>query len=91
MLLPRPRDGVTISRDQSDVFLIDEERGEVYQLNETAARIFAYCQAQLTLDAAVAELLAGLSEPDQEALVRSDVCAVIDQLHELGVCEPLPT
>lgn len=88
MLLPTPRANVSISRRQSEVFLVDPDRGEMYELNETAAQIFAYCQAQLTVDQAVAALLTGLSEPDQQELIRADVCAVADQLRELGVCEP---
>ena len=88
MLLPRPRANVSICREQLEVFLVDAERGEIYQLNETAAQIFAACAAGFTVDQAVAVLLAGLSEPDQAELVRSDVCAVIEQLLELGVCEP---
>ena len=94
--LPSPRPQIFVSRENQEVFLVDEERGEVYEINETAAHIFRLCQQAVTLDQAVAELLAGLRSPklqqpeleQQELLVREDVCAVARQLEDLGICPP---
>ena len=87
MRLPRAKTSVIVQKDQADLFLVDTDGGEVFQINETAARIFSLCQGGATIDSAVAALAEGLTTPGQEELIRQDVEATARQLVELGLCE----
>jgi hypothetical protein len=87
MKLPRTRPGVILQRDQGDLFLLDTERGEVFEVNATAAAIFELCEGGASYDGAVAQLAAGLSEPGQEPEILLDVQATVRSFQELGICD----
>lgn len=87
MLLPRAKKSVIVQKEQADLFLVDTDGGEVFQINETAARIFSFCQGGGTLDAAVAALAEGLAASGQEEHIREDVAATVKALVEMGLCE----
>lgn len=76
-----------VQKDQSDLFLVDTDGGEVFQINETAARIFTLCQSGKTVADAVAALAEGLSVSGQEEHIRQDVETTARQLVALGLCE----
>jgi pyrroloquinoline quinone biosynthesis protein E len=73
---PDPRDGVPV--------LLSPERG--LRLSETAAAIVALCDGTRTLDALV-DLLAARYEEADPARIRSDVNALLADLHARGVVE----
>jgi len=85
--LPRVNSGVTVQQSGKDYFLVDTESGEVFEVNETAARIFSFCQSGSTVDGAVASLAQALSAKGQEAEILEDVHATVRQFQELGLCE----
>ncbi|MCY1014621.1 PqqD family protein [Pyxidicoccus sp. MSG2] len=59
MVLPRAAAGVIVQQQQDAFFLMDTEGGEVFRVNETAARIFELCRSGSTLDDAVQALAGG--------------------------------
>lgn len=87
MKLPSTRPGIILQRDQADLFLVDTEGGEVFEVNTTAARIFELCEGGASYDAVVAELAAGLSAPGQEPEILLDVQETVRRFQELGICE----
>jgi hypothetical protein len=78
-----------VQQQQDAYFLLDTEGGEVFRVNETAARIFELCRSGSTLDDAVRTLASGLSVngsgPQEE--IREDVRRTVAQFQELGLCE----
>ncbi|RKG99726.1 PqqD family protein [Corallococcus sp. CA053C] len=89
--LPRATSGVIVQQQDGAFFLLDTEGGEVFRVNETAARIFELCQSGTTLDGAVQSLAKGLNAVDQEPDIRADVQRTVEQFQELGLCEPSPS
>ncbi|RYZ34706.1 MAG: PqqD family protein [Myxococcaceae bacterium] len=88
MSLPRTTSGVIVQQQDGAFFLMDTEGGEVFRVNETAARIFELCQRGTSLDGAVQSLARGLDALDQEPAIREDVQRTVAQFQELGLCEP---
>jgi hypothetical protein len=86
--LPRAAPGVIVQQQDDALFLLDTEGGEVFRVNETAARIFALCQSGGSLDGAVASLARGLDTPGQEDAIRGDIQRTVEQFQALGLCEP---
>ncbi|RJS20177.1 hypothetical protein DRW03_20725 [Corallococcus sp. H22C18031201] len=90
MKLPPAAPGVIVQQQDDAYFLMDTEGGEVFRVNETAARIFGLCQSGVSLDAAVQTLASGLNAAGQEAEILADVRRTVEQFQELGLCEPHP-
>ncbi|RKH74619.1 PqqD family protein [Corallococcus sp. AB032C] len=86
--LPRATSGVIVQQQDEAFFLLDTEGGEVFRVNETAARIFELCQGDTSLDGAVASLALRLGAAGQEEAIRADVQRTVTQFQELGLCEP---
>jgi hypothetical protein len=86
--LPRVVGGVLLQEQDGERFLLDTESGEVYRVNATAARIFSLCRSRATFEGAVQVLVSGLSAPPSDAEVLKDVRGAVQQLQELGLCEP---
>ena len=87
MVLPRAVAGVMVQQQQDAFFLLDTEGGEVFRVNETAARIFEFCRDGSTLDDAVRTLATGLSGNGPWDEIREDVRRTVAQFQELGLCE----
>ncbi|NPC76476.1 PqqD family protein [Corallococcus exiguus] len=88
MNLPRATSGVIVQQQDEAFFLLDTEGGEVFRVNETAARIFELCQGDTSLEGAVATLALRLGAAGQEEAIRADVQRTVTQFQELGLCEP---
>ncbi|RKI07501.1 PqqD family protein [Corallococcus sp. AB030] len=86
--LPRATSGVIVQQQDEAFFLMDTEGGEVFRVNETAARIFELCQGDTSLEGAVASLALRLGAAGQEEAIRADVQRTVTQFQELGLCEP---
>ena len=76
-----------VQQQQDAFFLLDTEGGEVFRVNETAARIFEFCRDGSTLDDAVRTLATGLSGNGPWDEIREDVRRTVAQFQELGLCE----
>ncbi|TSC23899.1 PqqD family protein [Corallococcus sp. Z5C101001] len=85
--LPRATSGVIVQQQDGAFFLLDTEGGEVFRVNETAARIFELCQSGTSLDGAVASLARSAGAVGQDADIREDVQRTVEQFLELGLCE----
>ncbi len=83
--LPRARATVIVQEQDDENYLLDTDGGEAFEVNATAARIFGFCQRELTLADAVRELAADVRDADQEALIRQDVEDTVRQFEELGL------
>ncbi|MCY1032847.1 PqqD family protein [Corallococcus sp. BB11-1] len=90
MSLPRTTSGVIVQQQDGAFFLMDTEGGEVFRVNETAARIFELCRGGTSLEDAVQTLARGLEAQGQEAAILADVQRTVAQFQELGLCEPSP-
>jgi hypothetical protein len=88
LVLPRAAAGVIVQQQQDAFFLMDTEGGEVFRVNETAARIFELCRSGGTLDDAVQTLSSGLGESAPRHEIAEDVQSTVTQFQELGLCEP---
>ncbi|WP_163997511.1 PqqD family protein [Pyxidicoccus caerfyrddinensis] len=88
MVLPRAAAGVIVQQQQDAFFLMDTEGGEVFRVNETAARIFELCRSGSTLDDAVQALSSGLGGNAPQNEIAEDVRSTVTQFQELGLCEP---
>jgi hypothetical protein len=86
--LPRAVSGVIVQQQDGAFFLMDTEGGEVFRVNESAARIFELCQGGMSLEGAVASLARGLDATGQEDLIRADVRRTVATFQQLGLCEP---
>lgn len=84
MKLPAIRDEIMLRDTDGEMFAINLEDGEIYQLNETAVKIFGFCQHEITLDEAVTHLAAECTEPGQEDVIREDVQETVQVFRELG-------
>ncbi|QSQ27165.1 PqqD family protein [Pyxidicoccus parkwayensis] len=88
MVLPRAAAGVIVQQQQDAFFLMDTEGGEVFRVNETAARIFELCRSGGTLEDAVQALSRGMGESAPIQEIAEDVRSTVTQFQELGLCEP---
>ncbi|MBN8230637.1 PqqD family protein [Corallococcus macrosporus] len=88
MNLPHATSGVIVQQQDGAFFLLDTEGGEVFRVNETAARIFELCQGGTSLEGAVASLAQRLNATGQEEAIRADVQRTVAQFQELGLCQP---
>jgi hypothetical protein len=77
-----------VQQQQDAFFLLDTEGGEVFQVNETAARIFELCRTGSTLEDAVQTLSSGLGAAAPRQEIVDDVQRTVVQFQELGLCEP---
>ncbi len=77
-----------VQQQQDAFFLMDTEGGEVFRVNETAARIFELCRSGSTLEDAVQVLSKGLGESAPRQEIVDDVRSTVAQFLELGLCEP---
>ena len=77
-----------VQQQQDAFFLLDTEGGEVFRINETAARIFELCRSGSTLEAAVQVLSSGLGAAAPHQEIVEDVRSTVAQFQELGLCEP---
>jgi TPP-dependent 2-oxoacid decarboxylase len=82
--LPAIRDEIMLRDTDGEIFAINLEDGEIYQLNETAVKIFNLCQQEITLDEAVAQLAAECTVSGQEGVIREDVEETVSLFRELG-------
>lgn len=87
-VLPRPLPGVIVQQQEDAWFLMDTEGGEVFNINATAASIFALCQSGASLEGAVQSLASSLNVSGQEAEIREDVLVTVRTFQDLGLCEP---
>lgn len=87
-LLPRAMPGVIVQQQQDAWFLLDTEGGDVFNINATAASIFALCQSGATMEGAVQELARSMSASGHEAEILEDVRQTVRTFQELGLCEP---
>ncbi|EYF07387.1 PqqD family protein [Chondromyces apiculatus] len=85
--LPRARPGVILQQDQADLFLVDTDGGEVFEVNATAAAIFACCEQAQSYGDAVSALSEGLSEAGQGVEILADVEDTVRLFQQLGLCE----
>ncbi len=83
--LPRARATVIVQEQDDESYLLDTDGGEAFEVNATAARIFGFCQRELTVADAVRALASGVRDPDQEELIRQDVEDTVRQFEELGL------
>ena len=83
MKLPAVRDGIMLKESDHEVFAINLDDGEIYQLNSTAIKIFSFCQEGITLDEAVARLAAECTEPGQEEVICQDVQETVSFFRQL--------
>jgi hypothetical protein len=78
-----------VQQQQDAFFLMDTAGGEVFRVNETAARIFEFCRSGSTLEDAVKALSGGLgAAAQQQQEIIDDVRSTVAQFQELGLCEP---
>lgn len=77
-----------VQQQQDAFFLMDTEGGEVFRVNETAARIFELCRSGSTLEDAVQALSSGLGAAAPRQEIIEDVQSTVAQFQELGLCEP---
>lgn len=84
MKLPAIKDEIMLRDTDGEMFAINLEDGEIYQLNETAVKIFNFCQQEITLDEAVTCLAAECAVPGQEDVIREDVQETVQVFRELG-------
>ncbi len=84
MKLPTIRDEIMLRDTDGEMFAINLEDGEIYQLNETAIKIFNFCQQGITPDEAVTRLAAECTVPGQEDVIREDVQETVQVFRELG-------
>ncbi|WP_164016571.1 PqqD family protein [Pyxidicoccus trucidator] len=77
-----------VQQQQDAFFLLDTEGGEVFRVNETAARIFELCRTGSTLEDAVQALSSGLGATAPRQEIVEDVQSTVAQFLELGLCEP---
>jgi hypothetical protein len=77
-----------VQQQQDAFFLLDTEGGEVFRVNETAARIFELCRSGSSLDEAVQVLARGLGDSAPRQEIVDDVQSTVAQFLELGLCEP---
>jgi hypothetical protein len=85
MKLPAVKDEVMLKESDDEVFVINLDDGEIYQLNDTALKIFSFCQEGITLNEAVTRLAAGCTQPGQEHVIREDVQETVNLLWELDL------
>ncbi|MBZ4416517.1 PqqD family protein [Myxococcus sp. RHSTA-1-4] len=76
-----------VQQQQDAYFLLDTEGGEVFRVNETAARIFELCRSGSTLEAAVDALASNLGASAPRHEIAEDVQSTVAQFLELGLCE----
>lgn len=76
-----------VQQSGKDYFITDTESGEVFEVNETAARIFSLCQDGKTYEEAVQSLSQAMSGQGQEAIILQDVHDTVRQFQELGLCQ----
>lgn len=87
--LPRATQGVMVQQQGDEYFLLDTNNGEVFSINESAARIFQACQEQGTFSGLVEALKSASGAVGQERMILEDVRRAVRRLQELGLCEPL--
>ncbi len=87
MKLPAIKDEIMLRESEDGTFAINLDDGEMYKLNPTALKIFSFCKDGLTLEEAVQNLGAELSEAGQDDAIREDVEGTIKVLGELGFLE----
>jgi len=87
MKLPAIKDEIMLRDADDAVFAINLDDGEMYRLNETARKIFTFCQEGLDEDDAVSMLAAECEEPGQEDVILKDIRATVGLLRQLGFTE----
>lgn len=83
---PHVLSSILIKQEDNQTYALDIDSGEVFALNNTAAKILAGCQQGLSVLQIAAGLISDLSEPTPEALVLQDVEETLQELIQLGIC-----
>lgn len=91
MKLPPIKGEIMLRDTDGEVFAINLDDGEIYQLNDTAVRILTFCQQEITLDEAVARLATECTEPGQEDVIREDVQETVSLFRELDFLQTSTT
>jgi len=86
--LPRAVTSIVVQQSGEDIFLLDTEGGEMFEVNPSAARIFTFCQRGATYDVVVKALAEEAKAQGQEDVILRDVQSAVRQFQELGLCEP---